>query len=78
MRPRSRILAMVLGSAIYWIAALFLVALAASILPGDCWTERTGSGFDQCAGQVRAVAVAGLGIAALIYGAVIRRLRRRT
>jgi hypothetical protein len=77
MRPSRRMLALTLGSAVYWIVALGVIALAGAALPGDCWTERTRTGFDQCISEGRTVGIAGFALAALVYGVAIWRVRRR-
>jgi hypothetical protein len=77
MRRSLRILALTLGSVVYWVATLGIIGLAGYVLRGDCWTERTRAGFDQCMGYGRAVSVAALLFAALLYGIVIWRAGRR-
>jgi len=67
----------VLLSVIYWVAALGLVLFAGYALPGDCFTEQTRSGFDQCINQGRTIHITGLAIALVVYLVLWRLGRRR-
>jgi hypothetical protein len=67
----------VLLSVIYWILALGVILVAGYVFPGDCWTERTRSGFDQCINEGRTIHIAGVAIALLTYLVIWRVVRRR-
>ena len=73
MSPLGRVLL----SVIYWIVALGAVLISGYGFPGDCWTERTQAGFDQCMSEGWAIRIVGVAIAILTYVVIWRAVRRR-
>jgi len=71
-----RMLATILLSLLYFVLALVLAGFA-SLLTGDCWTERTRAGFDQCTRQGTTYFVAILALAAAGYAWLLWKMRRR-
>ena len=78
MKRVRRVLFLVLGSAIYWIAAAFIILILGSGLPGDCGTGRTPQDMHDCLQDVRLVVIAGVALAASLYGVALWRFARRS
>ena len=76
MRLALRIVLLVVGSAIYWAVAAFVILLAGWAIPGDCGTEQTAQGVHQCLVQVRVVVGLALITAVVVYGVGLWRIVR--